>query len=158
MLRSQIAISPPPFLHLPSSYVNTSTSWVPCSSIHTSVPSRSLAHPALIYCPLLPLSPIFPSFLLTTPCFFSPQLPPLPLHPSDWVMAIRAGSHPAAVWDRHWSHTQSLWAEGTAIHFVHGLIRLTAHCTFWAEAIIGAQMVQMRRLTLTGVKERILCF
>ena len=72
-------------------------------------------------------------------------------------MAIRAGSHPAAVWDRHWSHTQSLWAEGTAIHFVHGLVRLTAHCTFWAEAITGAQMVQMRPITLIGVKGWIYC-
>lgn len=127
-------LSTPFFLHFPSSHFNTSTSWGPCPSIHTAVPSRSLAHPALIYCPLLPVSPIspsfLPSFLPTTPCFFSPPLPPLSLHPSHWVMAIRAGSHPAAVWDRHWSHTQSLWAEGTAIHFVHGLVRLTAHCTF----------------------------
>lgn len=31
-------------------------------------------------------------------------------------MAIRAGSRPAAVGDRHWSHTQWLGAEGKAIH------------------------------------------
>lgn len=109
------------FLHLPSSHFNTLTSRGPYYSIHTGVPSRSLAPPAIIYCPLPPLSPISPSFLPTTPCCFSPPLPPLSLHPSDWVMAIRARSHPSAVWDRHWSHTQSLWAEGIAIHFVHGL-------------------------------------
>lgn len=34
------------------SHFNTSTSRGPRSSIHTAVPSRSLAHPALIYCPL----------------------------------------------------------------------------------------------------------
>lgn len=73
-----------------------------------------------MYYPLLPLSPIFPSFLPTTPVLLSPPLPLLSLHPSDWVMAMGAGSHPAAVWDGHWSHTQSLWAEGRAIHFVHG--------------------------------------
>ncbi len=107
----------------------TLTPQPPEAPIPPSIPSRSLAHPALIYCPLLPVSPISPFFLPPTPCFFSPPLPLLSLHPSDWVMAIRAGSHPAAVWDRHWSHTQSLWAEGTAIHFVHGLVRLTVLCT-----------------------------
>lgn len=146
---SQIAISPPPFFsHLPSSRFNTSSSRGPSSSIHSAVPSCSLAHPALIYCPLLPLNPISPPFFHATPCFFLPTTPSAILHPSDWVMAIRAGSHPAAVWDRHWSHTQSLWAEGTAIHFVHGLVQLTVHCTFWATAITGAQMVQMRLITL----------
>lgn len=113
--------STPFFLHLFLSHFNTSTSRGPCSSIHTAVPSRSLAHPVLIHCPLLPMSSISPSFLPATPCFFSPPLPLLSLHPSDWVMAIRAWSHPAAVCDRHWSHTQSLWAEGTPIHFIHGL-------------------------------------
>lgn len=69
MPESHIPITPPPFLHLPSSHFNTSTSWGPPSSIHTAVPSRSLALPALIYWP------VSPSFLPTTPCFLLPTTP-----------------------------------------------------------------------------------
>lgn len=74
---------------------------------------------------LLDPPPFPPQYFFFTPfCFFSPfyllfsspPLPPPSLHPSHWVMAIRAGSRPAAVGDRHWSHTQSLGAEGKAIH------------------------------------------
>lgn len=105
---------------------------------HLNLPRPLCLHPDLrslalsrSRCPNVLSTPSFePSFLPSTPRFFSPPLPPLPLHPSDWVMAIRAGTHPAAVWDRHWSHAQSLWAEGMAIHFVHGLIQLAAHCNF----------------------------
>lgn len=79
--------------------------------------TRCLTRAALIYCPLLPLSPIFPSCPLTTPRFFSPPVLPLSLHPSHWVMATRAGSHPAAAWDRHWSQTQSLWGWGRSHPF-----------------------------------------
>ena len=69
-------LSTPFFLHFPSSHFNTSTSWGPCPSIHTAVPSRSLAHPALIYCPLLPVSPISPSFLPSYhPLLFLPTTP-----------------------------------------------------------------------------------
>lgn len=75
---------PPPFFfpHLPSSHFNTSTSWGPRSSIDTAVPSCSLAHPALIYCPLFPWSPISSSFLPTTPRFSYPPVPLLSIAPS----------------------------------------------------------------------------
>lgn len=108
---SLLSCLPPLIAHLstplvPSPLCNyTFASQSPCSS---NPHHRSLTHPALIYCPHLPLRPIYPHFLPATSCLSSPPLLLRSLHPSDWVMAIRAGSHPAAVENRHWSHTQSL--------------------------------------------------
>lgn len=85
------------------------------SSLHAGPNRPSIASRAPPPSPILyPYSIL--SFFSLSFTSFSPRLPSPSLHPSHWVMAIRAGSRPAAVGDRHWSHTQSLGAEGKAIH------------------------------------------
>lgn len=84
--------------------------------------------------------------------FSSPPLPPLSLHPSHWVMAIRAGSRPAAVGDRHWSHTQSLGAEGKTIHPVcaRPCFYLWPYCTLAGPSNYRRPDCWMKQIKLKG--------
>lgn len=132
---------------------------------HTSAsrgPPLPLA-PALIDRPSLPSElpppqrfflPSFPLFFFLFCLFSAPPLLPPSLHPSHWVMAIRAGSRPAAVGDRHWSHTQSLGAEGEAIHPFCARRPLRPHsgpyCTFAGRSNYRRPDCRMKQIKLKG--------
>lgn len=77
--------------------------------------------------------------LLFFPSSSSPPLTPPLLHPSHWVMAVRAESRPAAVGDRHWSHTQSLEAEGEVIHPFW-----PQPCSHWLYSLRPKQLQEVR--------------